>query len=213
MGRWPLIALLVGLLSVGCEQSLTGGTTPELIFEPVTRPPSAPEPDAGSADLTWRGLVLAPESRCSPYDADDYRYSPSVEEEIVAVLGGIYSPYTCESFASIRETDIEHIVARSEAHDSGLCAADAATRRAFSNDLRNLTLASPSLNRHQKSDRDAAEWMPERNRCWFAGTVVAVRRAYELTIDEEEAAALDRILAGCVSTTLSCPAGTAVAGE
>ena len=23
----------------------------------------------------------------------------------------------------------------------------------------------------------AAEWLPERNRCWFAATVVAVRRA------------------------------------
>ncbi len=38
-------------------------------------------------------------------------------------------PYTGRWFANKRETDIEHIVARSEAHDSGLCAADEATRR------------------------------------------------------------------------------------
>ena len=48
------------------------------------------------------------------------------------------------------QTDIEHIVAASEAHDSG---------------LRNLTLAAPQVNRHQKSSKDAAEWLPERNRC------------------------------------------------
>ena len=72
---------------------------------------------------SWRGLVVAPERRCSAYDADDYRYPQSVEAQIVAELGGLYGPYTGRWFASQRETDIEHMVARSEAHDSGLCAA------------------------------------------------------------------------------------------
>ena len=79
----------------------------------------------------WRGLVVAEEDRCAPYDGELYPYPASVEDEIVRRLGGIYSPYTCETFDSTRETDIEHIVARSEAHDSGLCAADADTRRAL----------------------------------------------------------------------------------
>ena len=99
-------------------------------------------------------------------------------------------------FDSKGDTDIEHLVARSEAHDSGLCRADAATRRAFSRDLLNLTLASPRVNR-QKGAKDAAEWQPDTNQCWFAQTVVDVRRAYRLTIDRREAAALDRILVGC----------------
>ena len=71
----------------------------------------------------WRGLAVAPEDRCSDYDADDYHYSPSVEPRIVEAQGGIYGPYTGTWFDSIKDTDIEHIVARSEAHDSGLCAA------------------------------------------------------------------------------------------
>ena len=82
-----------------------------------------------TAQTSWRGLMVAPESRCSPYDADDYRYPQSVENRIVAELGDVYGPYTGRWFANKRETDIEHIVARSEAHDSGLCAADEATRR------------------------------------------------------------------------------------
>ena len=84
-------------------------------------------------------------------------------------MGGIiYGPYTGTWFANRRETDIEHIVARSEAHDSGLCKVDAGTKRRFSSDLLNLTLASPSVNRYQKVGNDVAEWLPALNRCWYA---------------------------------------------
>ena len=100
------------------------------------------------------------------------------------------------------DTDIEHIVARSEAHDSGLCAADAASQRRFASDLLNLTLASPAVNRTHKNDKDAAEWLPDLNQCWFADRVVAVRRKFGLTIDPREAAALDRVLVGCRSTAM-----------
>ena len=117
-------------------------------------------------------------------------------------LGVVYGPYTGRCFASTRQTDIEHIVAASEAHDSGLCAADAETRRRFARDLRNLTLASPKVNRHEKSGKDAAEWVPDRNRCWFAARVVEVGRAYGLTIDRREAVALEAILSSCEGTAL-----------
>ena len=171
---------------------------------PATTPTAPTTPVSSVSDGTWRGLTIAPEDRCSPYDADDYSYPQSVEDDIVSSLGGVYSPYTCESFDSDTETDIEHIIARSEAHDSGLCSADAGTRTQFARDLLNLTLASPSLNRSQKSDKDAAEWMPERNQCWFAQTIVDVRLKYGLTIDQTEADAIDRMLAGCASTAISC---------
>ena len=152
---------------------------------------------------TWRGLVVAPEHRCAPYDrARDYPYPPTVEHAIVRALGAIYEPYTGRCFASSCQTDIEHIVATSEAHDSGLCAADAATRARFARDVRNLTLASPEVNRHAKGGKDAGEWVPNRNRCWFAGRIVEVRRVYGLTIDRREAAALEAILAACAHTDL-----------
>ena len=151
---------------------------------------------------TWRGLRVAPESRCSPYRASDYSYPQSIEARIIESLGGIWSPYTGRTFATRQETDIEHLVARSEAHDSGLCAATAETRRRFATDLLNLTLASPSVNRGQKNDRDAAAWLPDQNQCWFADRVVRVRQKYSLTIDRREANALDAVLASCASTAL-----------
>ena len=157
---------------------------------------------AQTEDTTWNGLVIAPEARCSPYDSDDYRYNQSVEDRIIRSLGGIYGPYTGRWFGSKRETDIEHIVARSEAHDSGLCRTDQRTRRQFSEDLRNLTLAAPSVNRNQKRDHDAAGWLPPMNRCWFAARVINVKRAYGLTVDRRERDALARTLSGCADTEI-----------
>ena len=169
---------------------------------PTPNPTATPTLTPTQPASTWRGLTVAPEDRCSPYDRDDYPYPPSVEPRIVDALGGIYGPYTGTWFESIRETDIEHIVARSEAHDSGLCESSAATRSEFASDLLNLTLASPSVNRHQKSDNDAAEWLRDLNQCWYVDRTVQVRREYGLTIDRAEAEAIDRVLATCESTDM-----------
>ena len=194
--RLALVALAVLIAGVAGAQ------------QPWTDDPVAIVGREGNETALWRGLEIAAEDRCAPYDSDDYPYPQSVEDQIIDQLGGsIYSPYTCDSFDSKRETDIEHIVARSEAHDSGLCDADAATKRHFAQDLLNLTLASPELNRFEKSGRDAAEWQPPRNQCWFAQRVVDVRLAYGLTIDQAEADALDRILADCISTEIACEIG------
>ena len=144
-------------------------------------------------------IVIKPENRCSPYNRDQYPYPQSVEDNIIARMGGrIFSPYTGESFASKRETDIEHMVATSEAHDSGLCAASAATRRAFARDLDNLTLASPTLNRYRKVAKDVAEWLPAQNQCWFVARVIAIKKKYGLSMDAREAAAALNVLADCV---------------
>ena len=154
-----------------------------------------------SAD-TWQGLTIEPEFRCSPYNSKEYSYPQSVEPQIIEMIGKIYSPYTGRCFTSRYETDIEHIVARSEAHDSGLCAASRDVRRKFSSDLLNLTLASPQVNRRQKVAHDAAGWVPKLNQCWFASTVVAVKQKYGLSVDRREAHALQRILSQCSSTQM-----------
>ena len=39
---------------------------------------------------TWRGLVIAPENRCSPYNRkQDYPYPQSIEQDIVRCLGSV----------------------------------------------------------------------------------------------------------------------------
>ena len=148
---------------------------------------------------TWRGLVVAPECRCTPYDRDDYPYPQSVEP-LIAKRDGMRSPYDGTVFRSLKESDIEHVVSISEAHDSGLCAASANVRRQFARDLDNLALATPRLNRYEKSGHDAAEWLPALNQCWYARTIVAVRQEYRLTIDLREAKALQAVLDACESS-------------
>ena len=83
------------------------------------------------------------------------------------------------------------------------CACDRETRKNFARDLRNLTLASAKLNRYEKAGKDAAEWLPERNRCWFAARVVEVRQAYGFTVDRNEALALEAVLAACESSEMT----------
>ena len=158
---------------------------------------------AAVAQETWRGLIVTNENRCTPYESDDYPYSQSVEQRLVTQMGNrIYGPYSGSYFQSTRDTDIEHIVAKSEAHDSGLCSASKSMKATFASDILNLTLASPSVNRHQKSGKDAAEWMPDRNKCWFAHRVVAVKTKYKLSVDRREMQALENVLSGCDSTEM-----------
>ena len=119
------------------------------------------------AEETWRGLVVEPKNRCSSYNKKaQYPYPQSVEDEIVASMGGIvYGPYTGSYFESDTNTDIEHIVAASEGHDSGLCNASDEMRVQFATDLLNLTLAAPIVNQCNiggKCGYDAGEWMPEK---------------------------------------------------
>ncbi len=114
--------------------------------------------------------------------------------------GRIYGPYTGRYYESDTETDIEHIVAASEGHDSGLCSASAELRKQFATDLLNLTLAAPEVNRcgaQGKCGLDPAEWMPEKNQCWFADRVVVIKRKYGLSVDSAEAQTLESVLVNC----------------
>ncbi len=159
-------------------------------------------PNISSAQHTWRGLAIAPEDRCSPYSRSQYSLPPALKDSVIARWGGVYSPYTGKWFRSSREVDVDLIVARSEAHDSGLCAADAAARQAFASDLTNAVLTPRFVGVFGKRDEDAGEWMPGKNRCWYADRVVTIRRTYSLSIDRAEADALEAVLVGCDSVEL-----------
>ena len=48
---------------------------------------------ADASAETWRGLTVAPEHCCAPYDKTrDYPYPQSVERDIVRELGAVYGP-------------------------------------------------------------------------------------------------------------------------
>lgn len=94
--RSVITVILAGAIAtVACSGRSNPATTPTATTTTVT----------SVLDGAWRGLTVAPEDHCSPYNADDYRYPQVVEDDIVRELEGIYSPYTCESFDSDTETD------------------------------------------------------------------------------------------------------------
>lgn len=165
-----------------------------------------PAPDGCPADAeTWRGLKICEEQPRTGYDRDDYGTGYStLEDEIISLLPGtmkhagqVYTPYSCLPFtirlAGDAATDIEHIVALAEAHDSHI---DNDRRRAFASDLDNLTIADPTVNRTLKRDSDAGEWTPDRHGAWFAERVIAVKLEYGLSVDPAERDSLIALLAG-----------------
>ena len=158
-----------------------------------------------SADAeTWRGLRVCSERPRDGYDRDAFGTGYSrPEDDIIAALppamkaeGQVYTPYSCIAFditpSGTAATDIEHIVALAEAHDSGI--ADD-RRRDIASDLDNLTITDPTVNRSHKGARDAAEWMPTRHGAWFAERVIQVKREYGSTVDPAERDALEAMLA------------------
>ena len=191
---------------IGCDSaSNPNGYIPNVRVQPPV------ETQACSADAeTWRGLKVCDERPRDGYDRDAFGtgYS-SLEDEIIAALpptmkanGQVYTPYSCIAFDitanGTATTDIEHIVALAETHDSGI--ADD-RRRDIASDLDNLTIADPTVNRSQKSDRDAADWMPARHGAWFAERVIQVKMEYGLSVDPAERDALEALLCGRRSAT------------
>ena len=185
---------------VACDSaSNPNGYIPNAQVEPPV------EPQACSADAeTWRGLQVCDERPRDGYDRDAFGTGHSnLEDDIIAALpptmkatGQVYTPYSCLAFDITADgtaaTDIEHIVALAETHDSGI--ADE-RRRDIASDLDNLTIADPTVNRSEKSDRDAADWMPARHGAWFAERVIQVKLEYGLSVDPAERDALEALLA------------------
>ena len=69
----------------------------------------------------------------------------------------------------------------------------------------NLTVAMPYENRTVKSDRDAADYLPEHNQCWLAARVIAVKQRWGLSVDDREAQFLKTGLAGCTAEQIARP--------
>lgn len=203
---WPPGAGIDGALGdgKGKRQLVLTASDPVIVMSLLKSPTGHLSNLSGAPGLLWRRLTVAPESRCpgNRYDRDEYgsRYR-SKEDDIIEELGAIYGPYTGRCFESDRDTTIEHIVAIHEAHTSGMRTADTETKRTFAGDLLNLTLAAGDVN-SAKSNLDAFDWLPEKNQCWFAQRVVDVKLKHAMTVDKDEADALEGILAVCESTVL-----------
>jgi len=90
---------------------------------------------------------------------------------------------------------IDHVVALSNAWQTGIFKSDLATRKNFANDPLNLLAVKGSLN-SQKGDGDAATWLPPNKqfRCDYVSRQVEVKVKYGLWVTRAEKDATLRIL-------------------
>lgn len=119
------------------------------------------------------------------------------------VAGEFDEPYTGEHVVLNNKSDvakiqIDHVVALSDAWQKGAQYKDYETRNKIATDPLNLLAVDGPAN-EQKSDGDAATWLPKnkRFRCQYVARQVSVKYKYGLWVTEAEKEAIIRVLENC----------------
>ena len=138
-------------------------------------------------------------------DLTDITYKPGTRD--CKVIGGqLLDPFSGKViiFSPTKVViDIDHVVALSNAWQTGAAYFDKDVRTQIANDPLNLLAVDSKLNR-QKGDGDAATWLPPSKsfRCAYVARQVAVKAKYKLWVTEPEKVAITKILSSCVGQKL-----------
>lgn len=124
--------------------------------------------------------------------------------DCVVLSGALNDPYTAKLINFVRgnstssAVQIDHVVALSDAWQKGAQQLSPAQRLAFANDPLNLLAVDGPANM-QKSDGDAATWLPANKsyRCAYVARQISVKASYALWVTQAEHDAMARILADC----------------
>jgi len=122
----------------------------------------------------------------------------------VVATGILLDRYSGETINFVRgnvtsmEVQIDHVVALSNAWQTGAFKLTVLQRTALANDPMNLFAVKGRLNL-QKSDGDAATWLPPLKsfRCAYVAQQIAVKAKYSLWVTAPEKEAMVRILTAC----------------
>lgn len=124
--------------------------------------------------------------------------------DCVVLSGVLRDPYSGQRVEFTRgpvtslDVQIDHVVALANAWATGAQYFSDARREQFANDRRSLLAVRGDLNL-QKSDGDAATWLPPKKdfRCTYVSLQIQTKARYQLWVTPPEKAAMQRILAGC----------------
>ncbi|MBP5675052.1 HNH endonuclease [Candidatus Saccharibacteria bacterium] len=125
-------------------------------------------------------------------------------DNCTVISGSYYEPYNgefvefTEKTAISKNVQIDHIVALSDAWQKGAQYKTSEERFAIATDPLNLIAADASANM-QKSDGDAATWLPKNKsfRCQYISRQISVKYKYGLWVSEAEKDAMSRVLSKC----------------
>jgi hypothetical protein len=136
----------------------------------------------------------------------------------VVLSGQLSDPYTGQTIDFHRQTgaalvQIDHVVALSDAWQTGAQQLSPTERTEFANDPLNLWAVDGQANQ-AKGDADAASWLPPNKtvRCLYAARQVAVKLTYRLWTTPAEYDALGRILSSCPQQQMPTSAQWATPG-
>jgi hypothetical protein len=129
--------------------------------------------------------------------------------DCVVLSGTLIDPFSGETINFVRgnvssmEVQIDHVVALSNAWQTGAFKLSIKERTAFANDPLNLLAVKGRLN-SQKGDGDAATWLPplKSYRCDYVARQIAVKIKYRLWFTAPEKEAMVRILKSCPEKAL-----------
>ncbi len=135
-----------------------------------------------------------------------------VDENCNVVSGLLNDPYSGKSIQFSRGSDtssavqIDHVVALSDAWQKGAQQFTPDNRIVFANDPLELLAVSGPANL-QKSDGDAATWLPANKlfRCSYVARQIAVKQKYSLWMTQAEHDAIESILSSCPDQMLPSP--------
>ena len=135
-------------------------------------------------------------------------YKPKTRDCVV-LTGVLEDKYSGETINFVRgnissmDVQIDHVVALSNAWQTGAFKLTKIERTALANDPLNLFAVKGRLN-SQKSDGDAATWLPplKSYRCAYVAQQIAVKAKYSLWVTAPEKSAMLGILAKCPSQEL-----------
>ncbi|MCU1519770.1 MAG: hypothetical protein JWN19_155 [Arthrobacter sp.] len=121
--------------------------------------------------------------------------------DCVVLSGLLNDPYTATLINFLRgnststAVQIDHVVALSDAWQKGAQQLSPAQRMSFANDPLNLLAVDGTANQ-QKSDGDAATWLPPNKsfRCEYVARQISVKSSYSLWVTQAEHDAMARVL-------------------
>lgn len=116
----------------------------------------------------------------------------------------VNDPYSGQAISKRGELDIDHVVALSNAWQTGAQQFDSTTREKFANDPLNLLAVDDNLNQ-QKGDGDAATWLPPNRSYWcaYVARQTTVKGKYGLWFTQAEKDRIVTILEGCPTEPLA----------
>jgi hypothetical protein len=124
-------------------------------------------------------------------------------ENCLVMRGALNDPYTgkvinFERGEKSAEVQIDHVVALSDAWQKGAQYFEPAARKQLANDPLNLLAVDGAANQ-QKSDSDAASWLPAHKpfRCEYIARQISVKYKYDLWVTEPEKSTMQKVLATC----------------